>query len=320
MRPKQPTLATSGFERYRKPTRRDQFLSEMNTVVPWEKLTALIEPLYPRGEGAGRPPVGLERMLRIHFLQHWFNLSDPSVEEALYDSRAMREFVGIDLGREPVPDETTVCKFRHLLEAHELGPRIFAAVNAHLAERGFKVSTGTIVDATIISAPSSTKNQAGKRDPEMHQTRKGNEWHFGMKAHIGVDSASKIIHSVAATAANVHDSHLLPELLHGNETRVWGDSAYQGQGDVIRTLAPNASDFTHRRYRRGGHVDPIERRKNRNKSRVRAKGEHPFLILKRVFGFAKVRYRGIAKNAERLNVACALVNLFMLRRALLQVT
>ena len=320
MGPKQPTLAMSGFERYRKPTRRDQFLSEMNTVVPWEKLTALIEPLYPRGEGAGRPPVGLERMLRIHFLQHWFNLSDPSVEEALYDSRAMREFVGIDLGREPVPDETTVCKFRHLLEAHELGPRIFAAVNAHLAERGFKVSTGTIVDATIISAPSSTKNQAGKRDPEMHQTRKGNEWHFGMKAHIGVDSASKIIHSVAATAANVHDSHLLPELLHGNETRVWGDSAYQGQGDVIRTLAPNASDFTHRRYRRGGHVDPIERRKNRNKSRVRAKGEHPFLILKRVFGFAKVRYRGIAKNAERLNVACALVNLFMLRRALLQVT
>lgn len=318
MRPKQPTLATSGFERYRKPTRRDQFLSEMNTVVPWEKLTALIEPMYPKGEGAGRPPVGLERMLRVHFLQHWFNLSDPSVEEALYDSRAMREFVGIDLGREPVPDETTVCKFRHLLEAHELGPQIFATVNAHLAERGFKVTTGTIVDATIISAPSSTKNQEGKRDPEMHQTRKGNEWHFGMKAHIGVDSATKIIHSVAATAANVHDSHLLPELLHGNETRVWGDSAYQGQGEIIRALAPNASDFTHRRYRRGGHLDPIERRKNRNKSRVRAKGEHPFLILKRVFGFAKVRYRGIAKNAERLNVACALVNLFMLRKPLLR--
>jgi len=317
MRPTQQTLANSGFERYRKPTRRDVFLTEMNTVVPWEKLTALIEPMYPKGEGAGRPPVGLERMLRIHFLQHWFNLSDPSVEEALYDSRAMREFVGIDLGREPVPDETTVCKFRHLLEAHELGTQIFATVNAHLAERGFKVTTGTIVDATIISAPSSTKNQDGKRDPEMHQTRKGNEWHFGMKAHIGVDSATKIIHSVAATAANVHDSHLLPELLHGNETRVWGDSAYQGQGEIIRTLAPNASDFTHRRYRRGGHLDPIERRKNRNKSRVRAKGEHPFLILKRVFGFAKVRYRGIAKNAERLTVACALVNLFMLRRALL---
>lgn len=320
MGPKQPTLATSGFERYRKTTRRDQFLAEMNVVVPWAKLTALIEPMYPKGEGAGRPPVGLERMLRIHFLQHWFNLSDPAVEEALYDSRAMREFVGIDLGREPAPDETTVCKFRHLLEANALGPEIFATVNAHLAERGFKVTTGTIVDATIISAPSSTKNRDGQRDPEMRQTRKGNEWHFGMKAHVGVDSALKIIHSVAATAANVHDSHLLPELLHGNETRVWGDAAYQGRGEVIRALAPNASDFTHRRHRRGGKIDPVEQRKNRNKSRVRAKGEHPFLILKRFFGFAKVRYRGLAKNAARLQVACALANLFMLRRELLRTT
>jgi IS5 family transposase len=320
MRPKQQTLASGGFELYRKPTRREQFLAEMNAVVPWEKLSALVEPVYPKGEGAGRPPVGLERMLRIHFLQHWFNLSDPSVEEALYDSRAMREFVGIDLGREPAPDESTICKFRHLLEAHELGPQILATVNAYLAQKGFKVTTGTIVDATIISAPSSTKNQDGQRDPEMHQTKKGNEWHFGMKAHIGVDSATKIIHSVAATAANVHDSHLLPALLHGKETRVWGDSAYQGQGKVIRTLAPKAKDFTHRRYRRAGKVDPVERRKNRSKSRVRARGEHPFLILKRVFGFAKVRYRGIAKNAERLNVACALVNLFQLRRRLLCAT
>lgn len=320
MRPKQQTLASGGFELYRKATRREQFLAEMNAVVPWEKLSALIEPVYPKGEGAGRPPVGLERMLRVHFLQHWFNLSDPSVEEALYDSRAMREFVGIDLGREPAPDETTICKFRHLLEAHELGPQILATVNAYLAQKGFKVTTGTIVDATIISAPSSTKNQDGQRDPEMHQTKKGNEWHFGMKAHIGVDSATKIIHSVAATAANVHDSHLLPELLHGRETRVWGDSAYQGQGEVIRRLAPKAKDFTHRRYRRAGKVDPVERRKNRFKSRVRARGEHPFLILKRVFGFAKVRYRGIAKNAQRLNVACALVNLFQLRRRLLCAT
>jgi IS5 family transposase len=249
----------------------------MNAVVPWGRMRALIEPMYPKGEGAGRPPVGLERMLRIHFLQHWFNLSDPAVEEALYDSRAMREFVGIDLGREPAPDESTICKFRHLLEAHELGPQILATVNAYLAQRGFKVTTGTIVDATIISAPSSTKNQDGQRDPEMHQTKKGNEWHFGMKAHIGVDSATKIIHSVAATAANVHDSHLLPELLHGKETRVWGDAAYQGQAEVIRALAPKAKDFTHRRYRRAGKVDPVERR----------------------------------------NVACALVNLFQLRRRLL---
>jgi IS5 family transposase len=318
MRSKQQTLAPSGFDRYRKRTRREAFLAEMNTVVPWPKLTRLIEPVYPKGEGAGRPPVGVERMLRIHCLQHWFNLSDPAVEEALYDSRSMREFVGIDLGGEPVPDETTICKFRHLLEACELGPQILATVNAHLAEQGFKVSTGTIVDATIISAPSSTKNRDGQRDPEMHQTKKGNEWHFGMKAHVGVDSRTKLIHSVAATPANVHDSHLLPELLHGNETAVWGDSAYQGQTEVIHALAPNAKDLTQRRYRRGGVVDSAERRKNRNKSRVRAKGEHPFLVLKVIFGFRKVRYRGIAKNAQRLNVACALVNLFMLRRPLLR--
>jgi len=212
--------------------------------VPWGPLVGLISLVYAKGDGAGRPPTGLERMLRIHCLQHWFNLSDPAVEEAPYDSRAMREFVGIDRGREPVPDETTICKFRHLLGAHDLCPQILAAVHARLAEQGFKVSTGTIVDATIISAPSSTKNRDGELDPEMHQTKKGNEWHFGMKAHIGVDS--------------------------------------------------------------------------RHKSRVRAKVEHPFLVLKVIFGFRKVRYRGIAKNAQRLNVACALTNLFMLRRPLLR--
>jgi IS5 family transposase len=318
MPPTQKTLADAGFEKHRKVTRREQFLAEMDTVVPWAKLVALIEPHYPTGEGPGRPPVGLERMLRIHCLQHWFNLSDPAVEEALYDSRAMREFVGIDLGREPAPDETTVCKFRHLLEQHALGGAILRTVNSHLARQGFKVTTGTIVDATLISAPSSTRNQDGERDPEMRQTKKGNTWHFGMKAHIGVDSATKIIHSVAATAANVHDSQLLPALLHGAETRVWGDSAYQGQGAVIRACAPRASDFTHRRYRHRGRVDQVEQRKNRHKSKVRAKGEHPFLVLKRVFGFAKVRYRGLYKNAQRLTVACALVNLFQLRRPLLR--
>jgi IS5 family transposase len=318
MPPKQETLAVSGFEKYRKPTRRDEFLTQMNTVMPWTQLTALVEPVYPPSDGAGRPPIGLERMLRIHFLQHWFNLSDPAVEEALYDSRAMREFVGIDLGREPAPDETTICKFRHRLESHALGKKILATVNAHLASQGFKVSTGTIVDATIISAPSSTKNRSGERDPEMHQTKKGNEWHFGMKAHIGVDSRTKIIHSVVASAANVHDSLALPVLLHGQETRVWGDSAYQGQTEVIRACAPLARDMTHRRYRFGGRTDVVEQRKNRNKSRVRARGEHPFLVLKRIFGFNKVRYRGIAKNAERLYVACALVNLFQLRRPLLR--
>ena len=316
MRPKQGTFAERGFEQYRKPTRRGEFLAQMNTVVPWERLTALIEPVYPAAEGPGRPPIGLERMLRIHFLQHWFNLSDPAVEEALYDSQAMREFAGIDLGREPAPDETTICKFRHRLEEHELGKRIFAEVNAHLATQGFKVSNGTIVDATIIAAPSSTKNKKGERDPEMHQTKKGNQWYFGMKAHIGVDSRTKIIHSVAASAANIHDSLALPVLLHGRETCVWGDSAYQGQQEVIHKHAPKARDMTNRRYRYKGHVDEVQRRKNRYKSSVRSRVEHPFLILKQIFGFAKVRYRGMAKNAERLHVACALVNLYQLRRVL----
>jgi IS5 family transposase len=318
MRPQQGTFAESSFERYRKPTRREEFLAQMNTVVPWEKLTALIEPVYPTGEGAGRPPIGLERMLRIHFLQHWFNLSDPAVEEALYDSRAMREFVSIDLGREPVPDETTICKFRHRLEEKDMGKQIFATVNEHLKSQGFKVSTGTIVDATIIAAPSSTKNKEGKRDPEMHQVKKGNEWHFGMKAHIGVDSRTKLIHSLATSAANTHDSLAIPVLLHGKETRVWGDSAYQGQTAVIHKYAPNAQDMTNRRCRYKERIDEVQKRKNHNKSRVRAKVEHPFLVLKKIFGFAKVRYRGLAKNTVRLQVACALVNLFQVRRPLLR--
>jgi IS5 family transposase len=216
---KQQTLA--GFQKYGKTTRRAQFLGEMDRVVPWAELTAVIEPSYPQAapEG-GRLAVPLERMLRIYFLQQWFNLSDPGVEEALYDSAAMRSFVGIDLGREPAPDETTVCKFRQRLERHRLGKKIFAAVKQHLRESGFKVTTGTIVDATIISAPSSTTNKDGKRDPEMHQTAKGNQWHFGMKAHFGVDSKTKMIHTVLASAANVADRDALPYLLHGNETRV----------------------------------------------------------------------------------------------------
>jgi IS5 family transposase len=315
---RQGTLAEEGFERYRKPTRREIFLEEMDQIIPWAELAAVIEPFYPAGKGAGRPPIGIERMLRIHFLQHWFNLSDPGVEEALYDSRAMRRFVGIDLGREPVPDETTILKFRHLLERHDLGSRLFVLIGEYLDENGMKVNRGTIVDATIINAPTSTKNKDKKRDPEMHQTKKGNEWYFGMKAHLGVDSRSKLIHSVAATPANVHDSRELPDLLHGEETRVWGDSAYAGQREVIRRCAPKAKDFTQKRGHRHRPLSEEETRRNRNKSRVRAKGEHPILILKRVFGFRKVRYRGIDKNANRLFVACGLVNLFMARRVLLK--
>jgi IS5 family transposase len=317
---RQHTLAEEGFEKYRKPTRREQFLAEMNKIIPWEGLCGVIEPFYPKPEGAGRPPIGLERMLRIHCLQHWFNLSDPAVEEALYDSRAMRRFVGIDLGREPAPDETTICKFRHLLEAHNLGDQLFALIAEYLQENGLKVNTGTIVDATIIEAPSSTKNQEGKRDPEMHQTKKGNQWYFGMKAHIGVDSKTKLIHSVVATAANAHDSQLLPDLLHGKETRVWGDSAYAGQGEALRKQAPKAKDFTHKKGCRNRPLSDEDRARNRTKSKVRAKVEHPFLVLKRIFGFSKVRYRGLDKNANRLFVACGLVNLYLARRVLLRPT
>jgi IS5 family transposase len=309
---RQVTLATAGFERYGKTTRRAAFLAEMERVVPWRDFCALIEPFYPK-HGNGRPPVGLARMLRIYLLQQWFNLSDPAAEEALYESLSMRRFAGIDLGREPVPDETTICKFRHLLERHDLGRRIFEAVHEHLEARGVKVSTGTIVDATIISAPSSTKNAAKERDPDMHQTRKGKQWYFGMKAHIGVDSKTKVIHSVVASAANVADCTILPDLLHGDETRVWGDQAYRGQRDVIRKHAPHAKDFTNRRYRQRGVVDEAEKARNRTKSRVRAKVEHAIGVIKQVFGFTRVRYRGLEKNAHRLFVTCALANIFMVR-------
>ncbi len=320
MRDRQQTLAAEGFERYRKPTRREQFLNEMDEIIPWQELAAVIEPFYPKGKGPGRPPIGIERMLRIHFLQHWFNLSDPAVEESLYDSRAMRQFAGIDLGREPVPDETTILKFRHLLEAHDLGSRLFVLIGEYLDENGLKVNRGTIVDATIINAPSSTKNKDKQRDPEMHQTRKSNQWYFGMKAHVGVDSQTKLIHSVAATPANVHDSQVLGDLLHGEETRVWGDSAYTGQSEVIRERAPQAKDFTNQKGHRSRPLSDEDKARNRNKSRVRAKGEHPFLVLKRIFGFTKVRYRGIDKNATRLFVACGLANLFMARDVLLKPT
>ncbi len=316
---RQSSFAEAGFERYSKRTRRERFLQEMDRVVPWEGLEALIEPCYPsKRQGAGRPAVGLDRMLRIHFLQHWFNLSDPAVEEALYDSKAMRRFVGIDLGREPAPDETTICKFRHLLEANGLGEAIFQKVGEHLKGRGLRVSGGTIVDATLINAPSSTKNREKKRDPEMRQTRKGNQWYFGMKAHIGVDTRTKLIHSVATTPANVHDSQVLAELLHGEEREVWGDSAYQGQGKVIGEVAPQAREFIQEKAVRRHPLSEAQRARNRIRSKIRAKVEHPFHIMKRVFGFTHVRYRGLAKNTPRVQVTCALVNLFLVRKQLLK--
>ena len=236
---KQQTL--TGFEKYGKTTRRAKFLADMDRIIPWPEMTAAVATVYPKiSEQGGRPPIPLERMLRIYFLQLWFNLSDPAVEEELYDSAAMRKFVGIDLGVEGAPDETTICKFRHLLERNKLGKTLLRAVNEHLHRNGIKISNGTIVDATIIGAPSSTKNKDGKRDPEMHQTAKGKQWYFGMKAHIGVDSKTKLIHTILASAANVSDVDALPYLLHGRETRVWGDQGYQGQTEVIRARAPRA--------------------------------------------------------------------------------
>jgi len=315
---RQQTFAEESFEKFRKKTRKEQFLDEMERIIPWQELTAAIKPFYPNPPGAGRRPVGVERMLRIYFLQHWFNLSDPGAEEALYDSRALRAFVGIDLGREPVPDETTLCKFRHLMERHNLGDQLFHLVNDYLKENGLQVARGTIVDATIISAPSSTKNNQKARDPEMHQTRKGNPWYFGMKAHIGVDSQTKLVHSVVATAANVHDSVVIGDLLHGGETRVWGDSAYTGKRAAILECAPLAKDFTHKKSNRYHQLTEAERAKNRTKSRVRAKVEHVFGVMKRRFGFTKVRYKGVAKNAHHLFVACALTNLVMAKRPLLR--
>lgn len=319
---KQQTLAMAadqgaGFEQYRRPTKRDAFLQIMNEIVPWMQLCEVIEPHYPKGEG-GRPTIGLERMLRMHFVQHWFNLADEACEEALLDMASLRRFVGIDLGRERVPDATTLLKFRRLLERNKLGEQLFARVGAVLQSRGLKVGTGTIVDATIIGAPSSTKNADKARDPEMHQTRKGQQWYFGMKMHIGVDSRSGLAHSAVVTAANVHDKHALPDLLHGAEERMYGDSAYASQKKLIASKAPHAKDFTNQRVRRhNGEVDEAERAKNRNKSKVRARVEHVFAVVKRLWGFTKVRYRGLAKNATRAFTVLALANIYMCRKRLL---
>jgi IS5 family transposase len=318
---KQQTLAMAadqGFEQYRKPTRRDRFLQTMDRIVPWQALCAAVEPHYPK-PGNGRRPIGLERMLRIHFVQHWFNLADLACEEALYDSASLRRFAGIDLGREAVPDATTLLKFRHLLEQHKLGERLFAEAGRVLQDSGMTLKTGTIVDATIIAAPSSTKNAHRQRDPEMHQTRKGQQWYFGMKLHIGVDSQSGLAHSAVVTPANVHDKHPLPQLLHGREKRVYGDNAYRGQKKLIHGKAPQAKDFTNERVRRRRDepADEARRAKNRNKSKIRARVELVFAVVKRLWGFAKVRYRGLAKNANRAFTALALANIYLARHRLM---
>ena len=312
----QRSLASqSVFEKYGRKSRRELFLDEMEQIVPWAELLALVEPHYAKA-GKGRQPVGLSIMLRTYFVQQWFNLSDPGVEEALYESPVLQRFVGVDLGMAPAPDETTVLRFRHLLEKHSLGGQMLDTVNEHLESKGIKIQTGTIVDASILHAPSSTKNEKKQRDPAMHQTRKGNQWFFGLKAHIGVDAKQGHVHSVATSSANVSDVHMLPDLLHGEERKVWGDGGYQGQTEAIKQAAPFAQDMTCKRTKFKNYVDEEAKRKNTTKSRVRAKVEHVFRILKRVFGFDKVRYRGIAKNHHRLCANFALVNLYMHRKLL----
>ena len=312
----------AGFEKHRKTTRRDVFLAEMDRVVPWASLVAVIEPHYPkpREDGGGRPPVGLERMLRIHFLQQWYALSDPATEEALYDSQSMRRFVGIDLGHERVPDETTLCKFRHLLERHGLAEQLLAVVNAYLRDKGMKLSTGTIVDATIITAASSTKNRERARDPEMHQTKKGNQWHFGMKAHIGVDAKTGLVHSVVTTAANEADVTQVARLLHGKEKQLFGDAGYTGADKRARKRGRRFY-IAEKRSKVKAIVDETLReltgKLEHLKASIRAKVEHPFRVIKRQFGHNKARYRGLAKNGAQVTTLFALSNLWMARRKLL---
>ena len=312
----QRTFASIAWSQKGKVTRRERFLAEMDAVVPWARLVALIAPHYPKQDGPGRPPLGLEKMLRIYFLQQWFNLSDPQAEDAIYDSESMRRFARVELGTEVVPDETTILRFRHLLERHGLTAAIFEAVKTLLVDKQLLLKAGTIVDATIIAAPTSTKNATATRDPEMRQTRKGNAWHFGMKLHIGTDRKGRV-HSVTATDAAQSDIGQLPHLLHGAETVVYGDQAYWKEADRV---AYEARGIRYRMNRRPAPYRPLtarERAINRARSRTRARGEHPLHVVKRLWGFAKVRYRGLAKNLARAWTMFALTNLYMVRRPLL---
>jgi IS5 family transposase len=305
----------------KKVTRRDRFLGEIDALTPWSALEAEIEPCYPKGEGRGRPPIGLKRMLRMYVAQQCFGLSDEGIEDALYDSQAIRRFVGIDLNREAAPDATTLLKFRRLLETHGLTQRIFAAINTHLALKGLLLKEGTIVDATIIAAPPSTKNQSGERDSEMHQTKKGNEWHFGMKAHIGVDADSGITHTLITSPANVADVTQAHALLHGEEATAFGDAGYQGvekreenQGTAVRwhvALRPGK--------RRTLPDTPLGRllgQIEQAKASIRAKVEHPFHVVKNLFRHRKTRYRGLAKNTAQLFTLFGLANLLIAKKRL----
>ena len=312
---KQQTFAGLAWKNKGKVTRRERFLGEMNAIIPWGRLMELIEPYYPKA-GRGRQPLGLEKMLRIYFLQLWFDLSDPQAEDAIYDSESMRRFAGVDLSDDVVPDESTILRFRHLLEKHELTEAIFEEVKGLLEEKGLLMKSGTIVDATIIAAPSSTKNGTQSRDPEMKQTKKGNAWHFGMKVHVGTDKRG-LVHSLTTTHAAVADITQLDALLHGAERELYGDQAYWKEADRQRFRAVGVR---YRVNRRGSFHRPLseyQRQINRTRSRMRARGEHAFRIVKRLWGFAKVRYRGLMKNTARAFATFALANLYLVRKYLM---
>jgi transposase, IS5 family len=322
--PTQGSFAQAEYDKKKKRTRREIFLEKMEQVVPWVRLAEVIEPHYPKSGKRGRPPIGLERMLRMYFVQQWYGLADEAVEDAIYDSQALRNFMGIDLSRESVPDATTLMGFRHLLEAHDLAQAMLVEVNAMLIERGLLMSKGTLVDATLMAAPSSTKNREHARDPEMHQTKKGNQWHFGLKAHIGVDQESGLVHTLVTTAANVSDISQTPALLHGQEEAVWADAGYVGvdkREDMQEALAANGQEVQwHIAKRRktietmmDGWQKKLAQAHEKLKARVRAYVEHPFHVMKNIFRHKKVRYKGIAKNDAQLNVLFALSNLYMMR-------
>ncbi len=318
----QPSFSEVEYSGKKRQTRRDQFLNQMEKQVPWQEWIALIEPFYPKGE-RGRPPIGCEKMLRLYLLQAWYNLSDEGMEDAVYDSQSLRKFSRIDLAHESVPDATTLLKFRHLLEAHQLPKKMFEELNLRLKQQGSLMCEGTIIDATIIKAPSSTKNERHERDPEMHQTKKGNEWHFGMKAHIGVDAASGLVHTLVTTPAHVADIAKTAELLHGKEEIVFADAGYTGIEKRSEIQELNQDIHWQVAMRRGifkkmaeGLQKELLWAEEYAKASVRAIVEHPFQTIKNVFGYDKVRYRGLAKNESRLYTLFASANLLMMGRKL----
>lgn len=313
---KQTTFASLAWNNKGRMTRRERFLAEMNAVVPWQRLLGLVAPHYPKGTG-GRPPMPMERMLRIYCMQQWFNLSDPQAEDALYDMESMRRFAGIELAEDAIPDETTILNFRHLLEKHQLTEQIFAEVRQLLEEKKLLLKTGTIVDATIISAPTSTKNASQERDPEMRQGKKNKrEWSFGMKVHVGT-SKQGLVHSLVTGPANEADITKLDGLMHGSEDELYGDQAYWSEDHRQHCKHAGIRYRVNRRPPPSHPLTDYQRTINRARSRRRARGEHAFHVVKRLWGFAKVRYRGLAKNTARAFALFALANLYLVRRRLL---